>query len=232
MTQRVLGILVALVLGCGSPETPLSTGSEAAALILAGAARALGGSETLGVASIYARAVVSGPTDSFTTTTWSHRDGRTRMRQSTGFDAAIVADSGWTQNHDGTVSPLRAELKPFVRGHELHARVLFPETRLDDATFLGLDRWDGDTVFVVRFTDENGSELIAAYATSDTMPLGFRVMSEEPNVFVRLSDWETRSGIRLFTHAEFRQADEVFVYDYVEVALSDVPDDAFDPPAD
>jgi hypothetical protein len=108
--------------------------------------------------------------------------------------------------------------------------VLFPGSRLADPVFEGRAVWDGDSALVVRVRDEAGATVFAAFAVSDTLPLGLQVTSTDPDVFVRFDEWQWLQGIRVFTVAEFRQGSEVFRYEYTDIALNDVDDSLFQSP--
>jgi hypothetical protein len=217
-------------LACNSEARRPGDGNPASR-ILAAAAGALREPGALTLDNLMAHAVVTGPSGQFETTVWSARDGRARMEQTTGFTAGVDSETGWQWNAVArSVSPLDADTRQYLRGHELHANVLFPGSRLVDPVFEGRAVWDGDSALVVRFRDEAGATVFAAFAVSDTLPLGLQVTSTEPDVFVRFDEWQWLRGVRVFTVAEFRQGSEVFRYEYTDIALNDVDDSLFQSP--
>ena len=119
----------------------------------------------------------------------------------------------------------------FVRGHELHAIVLAPTSRLSAPSQLANTLFAGRPAMVIEFTDTMNEPVRLYYAVSDTLPLGLQVTWLDPDVWVTLDGWERRDGLLLFTRAEFRQGNEVFRYTYVEVSINDVDDAVFRWPA-
>ena len=228
ITVRVM--LTTMLAGCSSKPAPDQSG-EPAARILVAATRGLYAPETPAVAHVTARAVVTGPSGQFEATVWSARDGRARILMTTGFAAGIDHDSSWQIGQDpAVVRRLDRDGRRFLRGHELHAHVYFPETRLSDASFVGRSMWDGDSALVLEFQDETLAPLRTAYTLQDTIPLGMQVMTQDPDVFIRFHDWAWRDGTRLFTAAEFRQGDDVFRYEYEEIEFGVLADSVFAPP--
>jgi hypothetical protein len=226
----VLGAAALAVGGCDGQARP-SENVDPASRILAAASRAVREPGAPTVDNVMARAMVTGPSGQFETTVWSARDGRARMEQTTGFTAGVGRETGWQWNTDTrSVSPLDLEARQYLRGHELHAQMLFPNPRLVDPVFEGRAVWDGDSALVVRFGDETGAIVIAAFALNDTLPLGLQVTSTDPDVFVRFDEWQWRGGIRMFAVAVFRQGSEVFRYEYTDIVLNNMLDSVFRPP--
>ena len=86
----------------------------------------------------------------------------------------------------------------------------------------------------IRQRDERAEELaqILLHTTRDlTLPIGLRITSTEPHVIVHWSDWVERGGLRLFTRAVFRQAEEVFNYSFDRLEIGPLPDSLFEAPA-
>ncbi|MGE0352136.1 MAG: hypothetical protein AB7I33_01375 [Gemmatimonadales bacterium] len=205
--------------------------TDPAAAVLAGALRAEGGSAAAAVSTIYTRADVQGPDRAFETLIWSARDGRVRMEQTTGFGAGVVPGDRWMRNREtGELDSLDQPTEDFVRGHELHAMVLMPENRLRHPEYLGIQEWDGTAAILLRYTDRSGHPVLAAFSTTDTLPLGLQITFTDPDVFIRFRDWVDRAGVRVFREAEFRQEDEIFTYRFADIELDSLADSAFKPP--
>lgn len=203
--------------------------ADSAMAILRGSRRALGGAAAVrAVSTLKAEADVVGPTRDFVTVVWSGRDGRARMEQSQGFVGGVHPSGDWRiDGESGAGTSLDAEALAYVRGHELHAAVLFPESRYRDPRPAGKADFAGQPASVIRFTDGRGEPVLGYYSARDTLPLGFRVTYTDPDVVVTLGDWETRGPVRVFTGATFRQGDETYEYSYVDVRLGGVPDSIF-----
>jgi hypothetical protein len=245
---RPLGALgwacAAVLLGaCGPGEGvesdgPVVTMSHAepdpVVAILAGARRAVGLTEA--IPGILADAEVEGPGGRFRTLIHSSAGGGVRMEQTTGFLAAVDGGESWGSRAGVESAPLDAETEAFVRGHELHALALVPETRLTDAVFLGAVELGGTDVLGIRWTVSEARTLSTFFSLPDTLPLGLRVEWLDPAVVVRFHDWtplDDRDGPRvtLFRRASFRQGDEVFEYAYDRLEVASVPDSLFRRPA-
>ena len=108
---------------------------------------------------------------------------------------------------------------------------LLPRSRLSDARFIGTAPFDSLDALAVALSHSTGDSLVAYFHPSDTLPIGLRITSTEPHVLVHWSDWVERSGLRMFTKAVFRQADEVFTYTFDRLELGPLPDSLFEAPA-
>ncbi len=203
--------------------------SDSALAILRGARRALGGAAAVrAISTIRAEATVDGPTSRFVTVVWSARDGRARMEQSTGFAGGAHASGDWRLDREsGAMTSMDPRGLAFVRGHELHAAVLFPESRYVDPRLLDRGDFAGQPAHVIEFTDGLGEPVFGYYAVADTLPLGFRVTHTDPDVIVTLGGWEARGSVRAFTTASFTQGEEIHEYSYVDIGLNGVPDSVF-----
>lgn len=203
--------------------------SDSTQAILRGSRRALGGIAAVrAVSTLRAEAGVVGPAYDFVTIVWSARDGRARMEQSTGFAGGAHPSGEWRLDREsGAVADLDPEGLAYVRGHELHASILFPESRYSDPRLVGQEDFAGRRAHVIRFTDGLDEPVLAYYSTADSLPLGFRVTHTDPDVIVTLDDWETHGSVRLFTRATFTQGEEAHEYSYVSIRLNGVPDSVF-----
>jgi hypothetical protein len=201
--------------------------------VLAGARRALGSDSAVSATEgVFTVAQVEGPDSRFETLVWSARDGRMRMEQTTGFVGAVDHVGGWAMEREsGEIAPLDSQVGQFMRGHELHALVLMPMTRLQDPTLEDAGTWDGDSALIVRHRDPYGTTVLAAYAVDDTLPLGLLFTAPEPDVLVRLGAWSDTGAVRVFRRADFVQGAEVYRYVYTTVQLDRIPDSVFADPA-
>ena len=200
--------------------------------ILAGAYRALGGTDAVeAIITWTARAQVTGPSSEFETLIHSARDGSVRMEQSIGFLAGSHTAGGWQVDRTtGDITPIETATLAYVRGHELHATVLMAGHRSPDLAWAPNAEFQGDSAIVVSFSDPLGDSVFGYFSVRDTLPLGLRITNPDPDVVVTFSDWRLHGKVRLFTHAEFKQGDEMFLYDYVELTTNEVSDDLFLPP--
>jgi hypothetical protein len=223
-------IVCAVLLGCAGTE---KAGSEFSGKIIAGAERRLGGAAAIdAVSTLRAEAAVEGPGSRFTTTIWSARDGRARMEQSGGLVTVLHPSGDWHRDVDsGLVTSLDADHKALVRGHELHATVLYPESRYRNPRFAGRADFSGQRALVVEFRDSFDDPVCFYFSASDTLPLGLRITHQDPDVTVTFGDWEAREGLFLFTSAAFEQGGEVYRYSYVAIDFNSVPDSMFASPA-
>lgn len=199
----------------------------AVSTILAGARRAVGLGGT--IPGIVADASVQGPGGGFRTVIHSSAGGGVRMEQSTGFLAATGGGESWAWRDGVETTPLDGETEAFVRGHELHALALVPETRLTDPVFLGTVEISGRDAMGIRWSVNEERTLSTFFSLGDTLPLGLRAEWLEPAVDVRFHDWAplddgTPPGARLFRRATFRQGGEVFAYMYDRLEVVPIPD--------
>jgi hypothetical protein len=224
-------IPIALTLaGCARADrTQVQDPTHLAAEIQRGAQNAVGGAAAVrNWNSIRAEAQVEGPESEFVTTVWSARDGRARMQQSDGPVLASHPDGDWQlEPATGSVKPLGAELLAFLRGHELHAAVLAPASRYLGAAFDGEVTFADQRALAVSMADSLGNSVVAYFAATDSLPLGFRMMEPDPDVVVMLSEWQSFGELRLFTRALFTQGQEEFRYTYTDIRCNDVPDSVF-----
>ncbi len=225
-----VALLCAVFLGCtGTP--PDDGSSDPAGQVADAGRRAMGLGPLSDTTGFLAHARVAGPDGGFTTTVVSGPGGLVRMEQSTGFLAGVDAAGPWTLDPTtGVESELSAASLAMVRGHELHMWAAYPEALATSSRFLGEVPFDSTLALAVAHTLSTGHEMIAYYATQDTLPLGFEVTWLEPRVRVTLDDWLPGPGARLFRSAEFRQGDELFTYVYDRVEIGTPPDSVFERP--
>lgn len=227
-----LGLLVTACDGSARDERTTESATTART-ILEAARNRLGGAAVDSFNTVRAEAKVEGPDMTFVTIIWSARDGRARMEQSEGFTAGTHPAGNWMiDGSTGRVEPLDDLTLAFVRGHELHAAVWVPESRYQDPEFVGVAEFDDRQALTVSLTDHLGKSLLAYFSAVDTMPLGFRMLQPDPDVFVTLDGWERRGNLLVFTRALFSQGDEEFQYEYVDIQLNEVPDSIFVAPSD
>jgi hypothetical protein len=193
----------------------------------------MGGPEAIGaISTLRAEARVEGPNYQFTTTVWSARDGRARLEQSSGLVTGLHPSGDWHLDVDsGLVTPLDAEYKAFVRGHELHAALLFPVGRYHDPRYTGNEDFAGQRAIVIEFSDEFDNPVYFYFSAADMRPLGLRIADQDPDVVVTIGDWKVREDVSVFTSATFEQGGEIFRYSYIAIEFNSVPDSMFAAPA-
>lgn len=170
---------------------------------------------------------VQGPDSEFQTRVVSAMDGRMRFEQIADdgtFNAGIGAEGAWQINPDsGETEPASAVTKTFLRGHELHALVLAPETRLRSPQALPKRQFSGQEVRTIRFVDALDGALDIYYAISSGLPIGMQMINHtgrgNRKIQVHLSDWQNHDGVLLFSQAIFTQGNEVYVYRYTKINL-------------
>lgn len=233
-TWTIALTLTVLVLACDDSGRNESSTDAAvkAQKILEAARNRLGGAAVERFKTVRAEAKVESPNTEFVTVVWSARDGRARMEQTGGFTAGAHPAENWRiDGATGEVVPLDDRTLAFVRGHELHAAVLVPESRYHDPEFIGGAEFGEQQALVVSLLNQLGDSVFAYYSAADTVPLGFRMMQPDPDVVVTLGEWEWREDVLVFTHATFLQAEESFRYEYVDIQFSEVPDSVFMAPS-
>jgi hypothetical protein len=195
--------------------------------VIAGARRAMGGAAADAVTTLHAEAAVRGPEREFVTHVWSAADGRARMEQS-GFIAVVHPSGSWQiDTQTGEQTPLLAEVRSILYGHELHMATLSPLSRYGKARFAGQQEFAGAQSLTIELAGVFGEPVLIHYSVTDTMPLGFRMTHPEPDVIVTLDNWIVKEGVRLFSAAEFIQGSESFQYSYTNIELNTVVDSVF-----
>jgi hypothetical protein len=197
------------------------------ARLLAGARRAVGLRHP--PREILAEAAVTGPARSFRTHVTSRSDGSAWLYQSPDLRLAILMEGQTPREPPGPYAPAAGDDQAWVRGHELHALALFPETRLASPVFLGPETFGSIPALAVRWRVTDAHSLVTFHSASDTLPLGVRMEWTDPVVEVVFGDWGgleagAFEGTRIFRTATFTQAGEIFRYRYDRVTLGTVPD--------
>lgn len=108
----------------------------------------------------------------------------------------------------------------WLRGHELHALLLFPETRLYDPAIVPA----GPDTLALRWMLNGRDSLVVHYAARDTLPLGVEMGWVQPPVTVSLEGWggggaDPPASVSLFRRAVFRQGPHTFTWEYTRVSL-------------
>ena len=225
----VVGLMWLIGLSSCRDSEPSASDVES---LLAAARQRLGGDEAVrNFESIRTIANVTGPTSEFTTGVWSARDGRARMEQTGGFVAGVHPTGNWLIDPaTGGSIPLPDPTLAFIRGHELHAVVLAPESRYDSLAIQDTTTFSGVRAIPVLMQSPLDADAVAYYSMADSLPLGFRMLASNPDVVVTLDDWDYRDGLLIFTTAVFKQGEEEYRYDYVEVSLVTLADSVFRAP--
>jgi hypothetical protein len=226
-------VLAMTVTACGGSDNMESSTdkAETARKILGSARDQLGAVESF--ATIRAEANVVGPNSEFVTIVWSGRDGRARMEQSGGFAVGVHPGGNWRiDSATGRVEPLDDPMLAFLRGHELHAAVLVPESRYHSPEFSGDVEFGDQLALAVSLKDNLGDTMFAYFSAVDTVPLGFRLTQPDPDVDVTLGGWKRQQNLLVFTRAIITQGDEEYRYEYVDIQLNNVPDSVFAAPTD
>ncbi len=220
--------LLLWVVSC-APRSDTAASTEA---LLAGAERALG-SGVDSVRTIWAAAAVTAPGGGFETRVASARDGRVRMTLGRSLIAGVDGGRGWRCDSLGQPGPLDPVTRSVVRGHDLHMLALAPTTWLADPEVRPGRRWGMDSVLTVEFTDELGAPLRLHFRLPDTLPVGLELINHTGRgpreVEVLFEAWEERAGLRLFRKAIFVHGTDRFEYDYRELTINTLGEDAFAP---
>jgi hypothetical protein len=195
--------------------------------LLAGSRRALGGEAVAAVRDITSRATVTGPAGEFETVVYADREGRARMKQSSGFDAIVDSLTARATDDQGHWTEADAEVHAVVRGHELHMLALDPRRMFDTAVAGPLVPFGGVEHLSIRFADRQGRQITVYYGAEDTVPAGTRVGWTDPPVVVTFDRWENFEGVRVFREANFRQGAETFRYRFDEIRLNTLTTDSF-----
>jgi len=215
---------------------PVATHAQgpSAEQVLARATRWIGVPAREGLAGIRADIEAFGPPGRFRVLVLSAGDGRRRMEQHFPAKQAFVAGVGrggpwrWSAAA-GAPDSLDPVTLSVVTGHEYHQLVLDPLSRFTQPRLVPTA---GDTSFRVEFTDPLGGTPAIVYAPSG-QPLELEVINhtgEGPRtVRVRLADWETSGGLRLFRRAELVHGEAHWYYRYTRVIPRPLPDEAFEP---
>jgi hypothetical protein len=195
----------------------------AAERVLASARRAVGGEV---VDAVLARAEATGAGRGFEVEVLSARDGRVRAAWGSDFAAGIGSASRWTSSR-GARDTLDGATETFVRGHEIHAIVLWPTTRFGPLEPRGADVFAGRAAVRLAGVDALGAPVDLWFAAADSLPLGMRVAGHrragEPPVVIEWSDWRPVGTGRLPHACTFRQAGDVFRYRFTRVDVSPDP---------
>ena len=122
-------------------------------------------------------------------------------------------------------------MRAFLRGHELHALALFPDTRLREPALAGERDFAGRRAWAVRFLDDVGGEVLLHYAADDGLPLGLTTSAHRGDgdvreVTVRFTgcDPPAGDGVRVFRGAEFLVGGEVWTYRFERIDLAAPPE--------
>lgn len=225
-------VMLVGALACAPDAAP---GTPTAEDVFAAAQRALGGQGAVARTRFARfRANAEGPGGAYEVTVQATAEGAARLDFSQGFSGVAGAGGGWIRNGPGeATAALTDTLETFVRGHDLMMTAFHPETRYGPFRLVGETEFDGDPAIRVDGVDALGAPIELYYAATDTVPLGFRIVDHlrgRGPVMTRLLDWEMTGALRVPTAARFVQGDEIFVYDIVEIEVSDVaPATVFDP---
>lgn len=152
------------------------------------------------------------------------------MEQTGGFVGRLTRQGGWVRQGDGSEVPMPPATVQFVHGHELHALVLEPLARLRTPVLRDTTLWGTEPALVIELRDTLNAPVYILYSAQDTLPMGMRFTSQDPDVDVRFGQFEAAGPFYLFRSATFQQADEVFRYTYVSIRPGPIPDSIFTTP--
>lgn len=208
----------------GDDPAQLEVAADAAALLLAGAQRAVGAAEAVADArQIDFVAQATGPGGTFTVDMKSARDGRARLEFDGSMVLAIDTDHAWRTGDDGTGTvELTPEERSFVRGHELLMTAVDPSHRWPQMDVGEGTTFEGQAALHLTGVDDLGGTVDAYYSAVDTVLLGFTIedhLRGAGPVTVSLADRRPVHGILLPHGATFVQGDERFEYALTEVVV-------------
>ncbi len=162
----------------------------------------------------------------YSVTVVSATSRRARLEFSSGVTGVVDGERGWMRaSGDGGVTAATAATRAFVRGHEVHWNLLFPDTRFAPLSFSGATRFAGQGALRLTGADAAGGAVDVFFAETDTLPLGYEVTDHlgipEDRVQLVVERWTRRSGLLLPDVVSFRQGGNHFRYRFVDMALLD-----------
>lgn len=194
--------------------------------ILDASTRSILGNTSTSISSISIVADCSGPGGSFETRITSALDGRMHFEQivdSVSWKAGITKRGTWRQTENG-IEPADSLTMTFLQGHELHLLAIAPETRYEQAEYIGLLDFEGQQAHAVQMRDVLGGTVLMYYAIERMLPIGMKNVNHtgrsERDITVLFEDWEAVESVPLFKKAIFRQGGDEYVYDYRLIELN------------
>lgn len=210
---------------------------EEPARIVAAARRRLGlGGADSALEAIRTRARVTATGSSpgtFTVDVVSASEGRTRLAFSLGMTGVLGGGRDRVRSSaDAAPEDVTPAMRAFLRGHEVHWNVLWPETRFGPLRYTGAVRFAGRPAVRLTGTDPAGSAIDLFYAASDTLPLGYEVSDPlggpTDRVQLVVERWTEDGGPRFPNVASFVQGGDRYRYRFVEIEpLDGVADSLF-----
>ena len=198
----------------------------------------LGGRRAIGqLRSLAVEADCTGPGGDFHTRVDSFFPGMTYFEQTAGDEVTRIwstPERTWHQEPDGTIEPLDANTRYFLRSHEFHLLLFELESRFSDHHLAGLDSIGGTPCRLIEMIDESGRPASICIAESDGLPRLLELNPEGAQGSVRITfeDWREIEGLRYFSAFRLTEGpDRVFTYRYRRLEPDAVPADLFVAPA-
>jgi hypothetical protein len=131
----------------------------------------------------------------------------------------------WYEGTDGARRDLPPVMAMFVRGHQFHRRVLFPELELAEVEpEVKEDDFEGEPVFKVYGTTHAGAKLVYYFDQRRKHVVGMHLTVQEPEgphaMEFTLRDWRSTAGQSLFRRMDVSDRGKLYVYRYGRILIS------------
>ncbi len=186
------------------------------------------------LSSIYAYAKCRGPERSFETLILSNEKNG-RMEQIYGEQHMLLKhgeETSWTFNlsQKSGEDKINDETAMFIKGHELHWLSFWPEHRYTDPIFKGISKFNDKTAFQIEFKDVFDRPIQFYYSFDSYLPLGFVLVTNTngDKVNVTYDSWESMDNLKIFKKAVFKQENDIFEYDFIDVKVNELRNQDFE----
>lgn len=168
----------------------------------------------------------SGPDGLFVTSVTSIRPDTVYFHQQTGLGVTEIwstTERTWGGSRGEAYAEFGPSVRAFVRNHEFHLLLLDIRERFSAFALDGTETVNGESCLRVGMSDEHGRDASVCVRERDWQPLELELDSPDADGPIRIefSDWREVDGLRLFYSFRLQEgSDQVFTYDYVEIATS------------
>lgn len=183
--------------------------------------------------SISALADCRGPEGNpFSTLIYSNEENG-RMEQLSGERHIILkhGNTSWGKNFvSGVVyDSLNTNMQVFAKSHELHWLSIWPESRYHNASFTGIVDFNNKKAFKISYSDDLDKPVNFYYDFESYLPLAFDIEIDDQGskVITHFENWQEIEGKKLFRNATFDQGGLLFTYNYTDIKLNELEDEAF-----
>lgn len=146
------------------------------------------------------------------------------------FLAGLGTQGSWYVNTGAGAIEDAGPMLPFMRGHEMHMLALNPRARLTVTEYVGRTDFAGVEALSLRLALSEGDSVLMHFDAESHLPLGFVLESQQPEITVFFSQWESAGEIRVFKRAKIHQGTDVFRYEYTSVEIGNLEPSIFQPP--